>query len=173
MLFRSPVAADAIPPPPILPLPSHIEIPAPHLERVDSTSSLNVEPPTPAPAPVSTFAPPPATSYPQPTPQPLATPIPQAPVASSSGQVYAPATPMEDVVMGDGGLPREISPVMKRGAPGEEGFQVEAKRQKVDPVPVRLYSCSLATRADSRSLAGIVRRPSSFRPLPDAPRSRL
>lgn len=131
--------ATAFLPPPAEPLPTPSQIPAaPALDRVDSTSSLAVEPPTPAPL----------QSLPA-VPVPVAAPAPHviAPAAYPFDSTSHGSTPIypppvaEDVKME--GVESEVSsPVNKRSAPGDEVLALEeadreAKRQKLAYSSVR------------------------------------
>ncbi|KAM0756206.1 hypothetical protein T439DRAFT_320903 [Meredithblackwellia eburnea MCA 4105] len=110
-------APTSIPPPPIVPLPDRVQIPQhPQVNRADSTSSLAVQPPTPAPQqpvvppPVPAAAPldvpssaastpqpvfespAPSPALPQPVPEPEA-PVATPPVPSPPVIVEQPAVP--------------------------------------------------------------------------------
>lgn len=143
-----------LPPPPALPLPSHLE--PSRLDRVDSASSLIVEPPTPHISPPQVVV---APSFTPAVPSPYVSPIP-----SSSYTMPTPltesvaATPVlqphhfqvqqQDTVMHE---IASVSPVNKRSAP-EEGVigesseeDREAKRQRVETAEVNFAYIHLFT----------------------------
>lgn len=165
-------APETLPPPPVVPLPSHHALP-PQVRRVDSSSSVIAQPPTPSASGVP--PPPPPAQLPQqqqqqqyipspapesPAPQQSHTspaPAPAPAAAPAAGYAYPPPPPTVDVKMEEGA--GEVSPsLLKRSAPDESSPHVgqgqlgaqderDVKRVRVDS------EVRFASSARSRDIA--------------------